>query len=348
MPVQATKAASVQAERPLKTPAKISIHIVMIFTVLVWSINYTVAKIGLAHVRPLALAAFRITAAGISMLPVALYCALRQRRRGGSRLPKGSQWWTFARLGFFGIFLNQGAFTIGLSMTSVGHSSIIVATTPVFIMLAAWLHGIEALNRRKILGLAIAFAGALVIAEASGWNIDSAGLRGDLLTFCSCLSVVVFTVLSKRTAKSYDALQLMAYNVVFAGVFALPVAIWQAAVLRRAGEWSAIGWQGWGSVIYMGALSSAVCISLYFWALRWLPPSKVGAFSYMQPILGAPFAAIFLREPLTADLISGGALILAGVYAIESDRSETDQARQAVPENKAGVAAAKRRADFLR
>jgi drug/metabolite transporter (DMT)-like permease len=114
----------------------------------------------------------------------------------------------------------------------------------------------------------------------------------------------------------------MAYNVVFAGLFALPIAVWQARVLVQAGEWDGIGWPGWAAVAYMGVLSSAVCISLYFWALRWLAPSKIGAFSYLQPLVATPMAALLLGEALTHALLSGGALILAGVYVVESDASE--------------------------
>jgi drug/metabolite transporter (DMT)-like permease len=303
---------------------------VMAFTVLVWSINYTVAKIGFHYVRPVAIASFRIVAAGMAMLPVAIWCLLRERRdaaegrpRRLKRISRGDLW-NFACLGFFGIFLNQGTFTVGLSMTSVGHSAIIVATTPIFILLAAWTQGLEALTRRKVLGLVVAFVGALVLGAGRGWDVRSAGSRGDLLTFAACMSVVIFTVLGKRMAKSYDPLQLMAYNVTFAGLFALPIAVWQAGILMQAGEWQAIGWQGWASVAYMGVLSSALCISLYFWVLRWLPPSKIGALSYLQPVVGTPFAALVLGEPMTSDLLSGGALILAGVYTIESDRSERE------------------------
>lgn len=300
----------------------------MAFTVLVWSINYTVAKIGFHYVRPLALASFRITLAGLVMLPVATWCALQARRQSAagraSRL-KRAAWgdlWNFACLGFFGIFLNQGTFTVGLSMTSVGHSSIIVATTPIFILLAAWTQGLERLTSRKVWGLGIAFVGALVLGAGRGWDVRSTGSRGDLLIFAACMSVVTFIVLGKRIAHSYDSLQLMAYNVTFAGLFALPVAVWQARVLMRAGEWEAIGWQGWAAVAYMGVLSSAVCISLYFWVLRWLAPSKLGALSYLQPVIGTPFAALVLGESLTRDLLSGGALVLAGVYTIESDAPE--------------------------
>ena len=322
---------SVIAARPSQArPSHFHLISVMAFTVLVWSINYTVAKIGFLHVRPLALASFRILVAGLAMLPVAVWCAVKERREAQAGRPSGlkrigrDDLWNFACLGFFGVFLNQGIFTVGLSMTSVGRSAIVVATPPIFILLAAWSQGIERLTSRKAAGLAVAFAGALVLGAGHGWDLRSTGARGDLLTFCACLSVVIFTVLGKRMAKSYDSVQLMAYNVTFAGLFALPIAVWQAAVLIRAGEWGAIGWQGWGSVAYMGVLSSALCISLYFWVLRWLPPSKIGALSYLQPVVGTPFAALMLGEPMTLDLLSGGALILAGVYAIESDRSERE------------------------
>ncbi len=300
----------------------------MVFVVLVWSINYTVAKIGFQYVRPLALAAFRILAAGLAMLPVAVYCALKERRQaaagqaGGLKRMSRRDLWNFACLGFFGIFVNQGIFTVGLSMTSVGHSAIVVATTPIFILLAAWSQGLERLTSRKVLGLMVAFAGAVVLGAGHGWDLNLTGSRGDLLTFLACISVTIFTVLAKRVARSYDALQLMAYNVTIAGLFALPVALWQARVLIRAGEWDAIGWQGWAAVAYMGVLSSAVCISLYFWVLRSLPPSKLGALSYLQPVVGTPFAALVLGEPLTRDLLTGGALILAGVYTVESDTSK--------------------------
>jgi drug/metabolite transporter (DMT)-like permease len=293
----------------------------MVFIVLVWSINYTVAKIGFQHMRPLALAAFRIVVAGLAMVPVAVYLASNRRRQGAKRI-SARDLWTFAYLGFFGVFVNQGIFTVGLSLTSVGHSAIVIATAPIFILLAAWTQRIEGLTWRKVLGLAVAFAGALVLGASRGWDLSSAGSQGDLLTFVAVISVTIFTVLAKRVARSYDALQFNAYVVIFAALFALPVAIWQGREMIRAGEWGAVGWQGWAAMLYMGVLSSAVCISLYVWVLGWLQPSKLGALSYLQPVVGAPFAALVLGEPLTRDLIAGGALILTGVYTVQSDVSQ--------------------------
>jgi len=300
----------------------------MAVMVVVWSLNYTIAKIGFGHLRPVALASFRIVVAGLAMMPVAVYCELAGRRQTGASLTGGPRrtWrgdlWTYAYLGFFGIFLNQGSFTLGLSRTSVGHSAIVVATSPILILLAACTQGLERLTRRKVLGLTVAFAGALVLGAGRGWDLRSVGAQGDLLTFGAVISVTIFTMLAKRVARFHDALRLNAYAAIFAGLFALPVAVWQGLELTRAGGWGGIGWQGWAVVGYMGVLSSALCISLYFWVLRSLPPSKLGALSYLQPVVGTPFAALVLGEPLTRDLVAGGMLVLAGVYTIESDTSE--------------------------
>jgi hypothetical protein len=59
----------------------------------------------------------------------------------------------------------------------------------------------------------------------------------------------------------------------------------------------------------MGVLSSALCISLY-WVLRWLPPKWRA--DYLRPVVGTPFAAMVLGEPLTPTC-SPANLILSGV-----------------------------------
>ena len=310
-------------------PSRLWLVAAAIVIVVVWSLNYTIAKISFLHLPPLAVASFRIVVAGLAMIPVAVYCETAGRRRAGMALTAGpggrrswSDLWTYAYLGLFGMFLNQGSFTLGLSRTSVGHSSIIAATAPIFILLAAYTQGLERLTRRKVLGLTVALAGALVLGAGRGWDLRSVGSQGDLLTFGAVISVTIFTVLAKRVGRFHDVLRLNAYSIMFAALYALPLAVWQGLDLTRTGGWGAVGWQGWAAVGYMGVLSSALCISLYFWILRSLPPSKLGALSYLQPVLGTPFAALVLAEPLTRDLVSGGALILAGVYTIESDKSE--------------------------
>ena len=103
-----------------------------------------------------------------------------------------------------------------------------------------------------------------------------------------------------------------------AAVMALPVALWQIHALARAGRLGAIGLQGWGAVLYMGVLASAISYLLYFWALRYMTPARLGAVSYLQPIGAILLGLILLREPISGRIAVGGVLVIAGVYAIQT------------------------------
>jgi len=137
------------------------------FLVVVWSGNYIVGKIGLRELPPLALASFRLVLAGVVLLPV--YFASMRPGKGSACVRPGSSLrdlWTFAYLGFFGVFINQGGFTLGLSYTSVSHSSLVIGFVPILILLLSWTQGLERLTTRKLLGVALAFSSALLAQSA--------------------------------------------------------------------------------------------------------------------------------------------------------------------------------------
>jgi len=113
-----------------------------------------------------------------------------------------------------------------------------------------------------------------------------------------------------------------------AAVLVLPVALWQIRALARAGRLGAIGLEGWGSVIYMGVLGSAVSYVLYFWVLRYMTPARLGGVSYLQPVGAILLGLVFLGETITRRVAVGGLLIIAGVYVIET------HPRDAQPEEK--------------
>jgi drug/metabolite transporter (DMT)-like permease len=291
----------------------------MAFLVVVWSGNYIVGKIGLRELPPLALASFRLVLAGVVLLPV--YFASMRAGRGSACVGPGSSLRdlrTFAYLGFFGVFINQGGFTLGLSYTSVSHSSLVIGFVPILILLLSWTQGLERLTTRKLLGVALAFAGAGVVGAEHGWSFRTSTMRGDLLTLCGGIGLALYTVLGKRVADAYSALRVNVFSNFAGALLALPIAFWQGAALTRQDAWHQIGWQGWGAVVYMGMLSSAVCYVLYFWMLRYMSPARLGSVSYLQPVGATLLAVMLLGEPLTAHVVIGGMLIVAGVYSIQS------------------------------
>jgi len=209
-----------------------------------------------------------------------------------------------------------------LAYTTVGHSSMVIAAGPIFILALARAMRLEPLTALKIAGMALAFAGVTLLALENGRSLHSATLAGDLLTLTGSLGYAFYTVLGKSVAARYPAMEMTALNCFFGGAVALPVAIREAIVLTRSGGWSGIGWTGWGAMFYMAIFSSVIAYTLYFWTLRYVSASRMGSLNYLQPLIAAALGISLLGEHLTPSVAAGGALILTGVYAIERRDAE--------------------------
>jgi drug/metabolite transporter (DMT)-like permease len=269
-----------------------------------WSVNYVAGKTALLYLDPITLVAFRFEAAGVIMLAV----YLAQRRRMPLR---ARDLWTFAYLAFLGVVVNQGLFTIGLNYTTSSHSAIIVAIDPILILVLARAMGIERFTAGKVVGMALACAGILILEIEHGSH--SPLLMGDLISLGGAIGFSIYAVLAKRVTQEYDPIALNTYNCLGAAILFLPVAIRQGIHL----DWKSVAWQGWAGMFYMAIFSSVLAYLLFYWVLRYMDPSRVAAINYLQPILVVLLASAFLGEHPTPHLLGGTALVLVGVWLAE-------------------------------
>ena len=301
-----------------------------------WSLNFIFGKVALRYWSPLTLAAFRVELAGLIMLPIYLFFRSRKPPGAAAERPRAGfdrrDFWTFAQLGFLGVGVNQICFTIGLNYTTVGHSALIIGMGPILIMLLARLQGLEALTVKKLLGMAIAFGGVIVLASEHGLSLRSGTLRGDLITFVGALAFSLYTVQGKKVAGEYDTIAMNAFNYFFGAVVVLPLAAYQALRLGRTTGWSAVPWQGWAALVYMAGFASVLAYVIYFWVLRHMTAARLGAFGYLHPVLTTVMGIVLLGEKLTGHVVLGGGLVLVGVYLIESEPRENKLKENSVKE----------------
>jgi drug/metabolite transporter (DMT)-like permease len=293
--------------------------------ILIWSINFIAAKIGLRSLPAVTLASFRVALAGAVMVPCYLICsrlpafaeAAEARRRSWTR----TDLWVFLYMGFFGVTINQVCFTAGLRYTSVSHASVIVGMGPIYTLIFAVLMRLEAASWRKAAGMVIAFAGIAVMAAEGGISAHSPSLLGDAITMTGSIGFAMYMVLGKRLGGRYDPLTMTAFSHYAGALIVLPVAIYRAVELGPAEHWRAVAWSAWAALFYMVIFSSAVSYVIYFWLLRYLEASQLSAFSYLLPVVATVLGIVWLGERGSWSQILGGVLALSGVYWIESSRT---------------------------
>lgn len=211
--------------------------------------------------------------------------------------------------GFLAGPVNQGAFLYGLAKTHPAHASLLYALTPAGVYLGGLLLGREKREGRRVLGIAIAFSGVLVLLFGKGLADARGTLAGDAWVLAAVGAWVVVTMEGKQLSQELGPLKSTAWMLVFAGVWVAFVApfLIDAQSLASAAPLTLAG------VGYLVLLSSVASYVLWNFALSRADASAVAVFANLQPV-GTAIAAWALRgEPLTLIMVIGGGLVLGGV-----------------------------------
>ena len=275
-----------------------------------WSGNYVAGKIALRTLSPITLACLRLQLAAFIML--AIYFTRRERQP-----LKMSDAWPFLYLGFLGVVVNQGLFTVGLNYTTSNHSAVLIAIGPIIILLFARALKLEMLTAAKVAGMAISFVGVYLLETEQGSPAHSPLLMGDIITLGGVIGFSAYAVLGKRIVAQYDSVAMNTFNCVAAALLLLPLTIRQCLHL----DWHSVALSGWLGMIYMAVGSSVAAYTIFYWVLRYMTASRVGAVSYFQPVVVILLSIAFLGERPSRMLLEGTALVLVGVFLAERGKS---------------------------
>jgi len=290
-------------------PSQTRVYGLVCLMTLIWSLNYVVAKVALRSFPPVFFACLRMLLAGAMMTVV---YAVWIRRRPTAAIQK----WPWrdlllvAAVGVLGMVGNQVFFVVGIGRTSVAHASLVIATTPVQVLMLAWLRRQEHLTRLKFAGMALAVGGVAVLNLSPGRSARGASILGDFLVFLCAFSFSVYTVFTKERLRRYGSIPLNTLGYAVSTLLLIPpVCLW-----GREFHFAAVPVTGWLTLAYMAGLSSVLCYMIFAYALGFLPASRVSSFSYAQPLIASLAAWWLLGEPVTLAVAVGGAMVLAGVW----------------------------------
>lgn len=291
-------------------PSTARLYFLLAWMVIFWALNYIVGKVALREFPSLLLACLRTQIAGIALLPAFL------ARRNPH--PEVWKWPAIGRVlgvGLFGLVLNQVLFVVALARTSVAHTALGVACAPILVLLLAASIGQERITSRKILGLVIAASGVLVL-QLFKESKSTATLVGDGYILLFDCAFAFYSVLGKGLANKFGSLTLNTIAYVSGAIVLIPLTLWRAAQF----DFSRVSVAGWASILFMAIFAAVLASLIYYYALAYLPASRVSAALYMQPLLATLLAVPTLGEPVGISLAIGGILILIGVYTTERNR----------------------------
>jgi drug/metabolite transporter (DMT)-like permease len=269
--------------------------------------TYIAGKRALAELSPIDVAIARFALA--ALLHAAVLWRLRVRFERRDLLG-------IAALGVLAVAVNQLFFLGGLALSTPGHAALFYAMTPIFVFLIERLRGRERGSTLKVVGIAVAFLGTVVVLSARG-VLGVAGahdvLVGDVLLLFAVISWAIYAVGGKAYAARYGGLAAGAGTLVAGTLLCVPpgLAVFRPATIAAASPWAL------ASLLYLVLVTSVLAWLIYYWALGRAEASRVAIWSNLQPVLTAVLAWAIYGEALTGPFVAGGAMVLAGVVLTE-------------------------------
>ncbi|MFJ3202633.1 DMT family transporter [Streptomyces sp. NPDC086989] len=286
-------------------------------SVFAWASAFVSIRSAGAAYSPGALALGRLLAASLVLVVLLLLRREGLPPRGARRgvLVSGIVW--FAG---YTVALNWGE-----RLVDAGTASLLVNTGPILMaLLAARLLG-EALPPRLLAGMAVSFAGAVVVGlSMSSGGDGSTSLLGVALCLLAAVAYATGVVVQKPALSFGTPLQITAYSCLVGAVACLPFTGRLVAEIPRAPLSATL------NMVYLGVVPTALAFTTWTYALARMPAGKLGATTYAVPAIVVLLSWILLGEVPAWLTLLGGLLCLAGVAVSRSrPRARRDPAVRA-------------------
>ncbi len=234
-----------------------------------------------------------------------------------------------AAMGVSGIVLYNLCFLYGVRLAPSSDGAVIVpGLSPVVVaaLVAVW-YGIRPPGR-AMAGLGLALVG-LVVVMGPAMTGSPARALGDVLFAVGAVCWAVYSVLSREATVRFHPVAATLAAAAFGAIVFAPLALlergWEPVLAATP--------RALASVVYLGALGTVVAFVAFSEGIRRIGAPRASAFIVLVPLLGEVLTFWLLGERVGGFAVGGTALVLAGLWLVQTARphARTDAAAVAVP-----------------
>lgn len=282
------------------------VYILLVISMMLWGGTWVAGRVLAQSMHPMSAAFLRFLLASVLLVGMC--------RKAQGQLPKLSPRHLLSTLflGATGVFAYSFFFFTGLQTIAAGRAALIVACIPVCISVISAIFYREKFGPGRIIGALTSLIGvSVVIADGNPLSLLSGGIsRGDVMILGCVVSWTAYSLGGRSAMKSLDPLTAVTWSSIFGSLMLLPAAISGGLAGDIAGA-QAIDW---GCIIYLGALATALSYYWYYQAIAVIGASRSGIFINMVPVFAVIMGFLLLGEPVHWSLLTGGAMVVTGVY----------------------------------
>ena len=272
---------------------------------IIYGINHTVAKgVMPIYVKPFGFIFIRVTGAAILFWAISFF--------GPKEKIERRDWLRILVCAILGMVINMLAFFKGLDLSTPINSSVLITITPIIVVVLSAILIKEKITFLKGSGVFLGFIGALaLVLFGAEIRQDAPNIPlGNALFILNATSYGAYLIVAKSLIEKYHPFTLMKWLFTIAVIINLPITFSEFSEI----QWSQMPLDVYGVIAFVVIGTTYLTYLFNIYALTQLKASTLGAFVYIQPLIGILFALITGKDYLTLIKTMAIGLVLVGVY----------------------------------
>ncbi len=208
--------------------------------------------------------------------------------------------------------------TFGLkAVNSPTLGAIVIATIPIFSLIAGiWIYK-ERISKLNIFGIAITLPGILLVVLENGWG-NGAHINGVILLFLAVFSATGYSVVVKRLAAKYNSYTIVTYQNIIGMFYFLPLFL--SYDFKEFSPERVLSTEIIIPIIALAALCSALAFILFVNSIKVLGVARTNIFTSLIPAISAYGAYMLGQENMSTSKVVGIIIVIAGVIIAQKEK----------------------------
>jgi len=291
-----------------KSSPRFKAELTLLGVVVIWGYTFPLIKNVLELIPPFTFLTYRFF---LASLVIFLFFPKRLRKMESDTLKKGFLLGLFLFIGYFGQ-------TVGTQFTTSTKTAFITGFSVVLVPVFAFFLIKEKIRLNSVIGVLLAMLGLWIMN--SGGEINHIN-KGDLLVFLCAVAFAMHIVSVDVLTKKYDYTQLVFVQLTTVFLLSLIVSFWLEREALHLSYPLSVNW----AILFTGLLATALAIYLQNRFQRHSSPTKIAIIFSTEPVFGALFSWLILKETIGIFVLIGGLTIFTGMLVAQLEKDEKSQ-----------------------
>ena len=268
-------------------------------------------KVAVAELPPFFLASIRFTSAGLLIFIIA-------KLLGKSLAITRKQFQNAFIVGVLFLSFGNGIIVWALKYVDCGFAALEISAQPLVVLLLMWLLQGKRIKPMSLVGVGLGIVGIFLLVAQKQLIAQEGTVLGMVMIFACMLSWAYGSLFVGKADLPKNFFVNTGYQMFTAGITLALASLLFGEQWIAPGQWGApVQW----SMILLIIFGSIVAFTSFNYLLKTVSPDKVATSTYVNPIIALILGWYILNEEITTQSIIAAAVLLTGVYFINTTKT---------------------------